>query len=90
MISFALAAPILSAPRSPAVKAEFRKANPCPATGRVRGACPGWQIDHMHPICLGGVDHPANLNWIMVEDHKRKTRQDLKACRAHQKDKRHP
>lgn len=69
-------------PRSSAVKSEFRQANPCPATGKTRGACPGWQIDHMHPLCAGGIDHPSNLNWIRTEDHKRKTRQDVKACRA--------
>lgn len=71
-----------SSPRSPAIRAEFRKSNPCPSTGRLTGACPGWQIDHMHPLCAGGIDHPDNLNWIRVEDHKRKTRQDVKECRA--------
>ena len=69
-------------PRSSAVRAEFRKANPCPATGKVRGPCEGWQIDHMHPLCAGGIDDPANMNWIRVEDHKRKTRQDVRECRA--------
>lgn len=74
-----------AAPRSAAVRAEFRKANPCPSTGRLTGACPGWQIDHMHPLCSGGVDQLDNLNWIRTEDHKRKTRQDVKACRAEQR-----
>lgn len=68
-------------PRSSSVRAEFRKANPCPATGKKTGACPGWQIDHMHALCAGGVDEPGNLNWIKVEDHKRKTRQDVRECR---------
>lgn len=76
-----LAPTALALPRSSAVKAEFRKANPCPATGRTRGPCDGWQIDHMHPLCAGGIDHPDNLNWIRVEDHKRKTRQDVRECR---------
>lgn len=84
-IGLALALVLLTAtqaaPRSSSVRAEFRKANPCPATGRKTGACPGWQIDHMHALCAGGLDEPANLNWIRAEDHKRKTRQDVRDCR---------
>lgn len=41
----------------------------------------------MHPLCAGGVDEVSNLNWIRVEDHKRKTRQDVKACRAQKSQK---
>ena len=32
----------------------FRAENPCPATGRTRGACPNFQVDHRFDI-LGRV-----------------------------------
>lgn len=66
--------------------------NPCPATGRTSGACPGWQVDHAVPLCLGGpaVDASKNLRWITVEAHKVKTRDDVKLCRAVRKQVVHP
>lgn len=82
LLLMALAISATAAPRSSSARAEFVKANPCPSTGKTRGACPGWQVDHMHPLCAGGIDEPANMNWIRVEDHKRKTRQDVRECRA--------
>jgi hypothetical protein len=60
------------------------RANPCPATGKTSGPCPGYQVDHAVPLCLGGpaVDAAKNLRWITVEDHKAKTREDVRLCRA--------
>jgi hypothetical protein len=58
--------------RSAAVVREFRKANPCPATGKTRGACHGFQIDHIRPLCCGGKDGPSNMHWLSVADHKAK------------------
>lgn len=29
------------------VLAAFKKAHPCPATGKTSGACPGWGMDHV-------------------------------------------
>jgi hypothetical protein len=83
LLAVALAAPAESATRSPAVKAEFRRLHPCPSTGKTRGACPGWEVEHSVPLCLGGpaVDTYSNLRWMRVEDHKRKTRKDVKLCR---------
>ena len=49
--------------RSAAAVREFRRLNPCPATGQVRGACPGWVLDHRMPLCAGGEDHPSNMQW---------------------------
>lgn len=74
-----------AAPRSSAVKAEFRKANPCPATGRVRGACPGWEVDHRQALVCGGRDEVGNLQWLTVEDHRKKTRAEVRACRSKRK-----
>jgi 5-methylcytosine-specific restriction endonuclease McrA len=68
-------------PRSSAVKAEFRKANPCPATGKIRGACPGWEVDHRIALMCGGPDTVQNLQWLRVEEHRRKTAGERKRCR---------
>lgn len=72
-----------AADRSRALRAEFMREHPCPSTGRTAGACPGWQVDHVVPLCLGGqaVDAPKNLRWITVADHKTKTRDDVRLCR---------
>lgn len=77
----AIALPAHALPRSAAAKAEFKRANPCPATGQRRGACPGWQIDHATPLKCGGADHPSNMQWLTVEAHKAKTRAEAKECR---------
>lgn len=68
--------------RSPATRAAFVKANPCPATGQPRGACPGYVVDHIHPLCAGGLDHPSNMQWQTVADAKIKDREERKMCRA--------
>jgi hypothetical protein len=80
----ALAASAHAADRSRTLRAEFMRDNPCPSTGKIRGACPGWQVDHAVPLCLGGqaVDTKANLRWIAVEPHKAKTREDVRLCRS--------
>lgn len=69
--------------RSRALRAEFQRLNPCPATGERRGACPGYEVDHAVPMCLGGprVDLISNLRWMTVEEHRRKTREDVRLCR---------
>ncbi len=59
----------------------FRAEHPCPATGRARGVCPGYQADHRTALCLGGEDKAANLQWLTVEDHRWKTFVDQRECR---------
>jgi 5-methylcytosine-specific restriction endonuclease McrA len=72
-----------AADRSRTLRAEFMREHPCPSTGKTRGPCPGWQVDHAVPLCLGGpaVDARANLRWIEIEPHKAKTRDDVRLCR---------
>ena len=67
--------------RSQAEVRAFRAQEACPATGRTRGACPGWQVDHSVPLCAGGPDHRSNMAWLTVEDHRFKTLVDLRECR---------
>lgn len=71
-----------AADRSPAVRAEFQRLHPCPANGKTRGACPGWERDHLQPLCAGGRDEVPNYQWLTVEEHREKTRRDLAACRG--------
>lgn len=68
--------------RSTVERHAFVKANPCPATGRARLPCPGYQIDHVAPLCAGGADHRSNMQWLTIEAHRAKTRWDVRACRT--------
>jgi len=52
----------------------FRETHPCPATGKIKGACPGYVVDHIVPIKRGGGDNPMNMQWQTVEDAKLKDR----------------
>lgn len=64
--------------RSPNVKAAFRQSHACPATGRTKGACPGWIVDHRIALCVGGADAPENMRWQTVEAAKAKDRWECK------------
>ncbi len=81
-----LAAALISAgsveARSRAARAEFQRLNPCPATQERRGACPGWQVDHITPLKCGGADRPENMQWLTIEQHKEKTRREASFCRG--------
>lgn len=67
--------------RSHQARAEFQAANPCPSTGKTRGSCPGWIVDHVEPICAGGADRPENMAWQTVADAKVKDRAERAQCR---------
>src|SRR3954467_119069 len=68
--------------RDPHQRAAFMKQHPCPATGKARGACPGYVIDHIKPLYAGGADHPRNMQWQTVADAKVKDREERKLCRS--------
>ena len=68
--------------RSGAAVAAFKRAAPCPATGRARGACPGWIVDHVVPLCAGGADAPANMQWQPRGAALDKDRGEWRLCRS--------
>lgn len=59
-------------PRSTAAKNAFKHQQPCPSTGKARGPCPGYVIDHVIPLKRGGVDTPANMQWQTKSEAKAK------------------
>lgn len=67
--------------RSRAEVRAFRSENACPATGRIKGACPGFQVDHIKALCAGGSDIRDNMHWLSTQDHKFKTFIDVRECR---------
>lgn len=60
--------------RNPAARRAFQRGNPCPATGRISGACPGYVVDHLVPLKRGGADEPGNMQWQAVAEAKAKDR----------------
>lgn len=68
-------------PRHPAERAAFMRLHPCPATGRTHGACPGYVVDHVIPLCADGADDPSNMQWQTVAGGKAKDREERRQCR---------
>ena len=64
--------------RSEKPRASFKYHNPCPATGKTKGTCTGYVIDHRIGLCVGGQDIPENMQWMTVEDAKKKDRWECK------------
>lgn len=71
--------------RSRAEVREFRASHPCPSTGQIKGPCPGYNVDHIIPLCMGGADDSAQFQWLTIAEHKAKTRLDVRDCRAGRK-----
>jgi hypothetical protein len=90
LLLLALSVVAQAIPRDPAQVRAFRAEQPCPVTGRTRGACPGWQVDHVRPLCAGGRDRPANMQWIRQDDHVWKTFVDTRECRKLQRNANRP
>lgn len=85
LLALVLSIPTEATERSATRRAEFVRHHPCPATGKPRGACPGYVVDHIKPLCDGGEDLPENMQWQTVEDAKLKDREERRTCRAKRK-----
>ncbi len=46
------------------------------------GKCPGYVVDHIRPLCAGGPDNAANMQWQTLADSKVKDRDEHRECRA--------
>lgn len=66
--------------RSQTAKRSFEKANPCPATGKRGGPCPGYVIDHKRALACGGPDSPGNMQWQTKAAAKAKDKIERKGC----------
>jgi hypothetical protein len=64
--------------RSAAAKDAFKRQHPCPSTGRGTGACPGYGIDHVRPLAVGGADAPSNMQWQTKAAAKEKDKWERK------------
>jgi hypothetical protein len=67
--------------RSGYARAAFVRMHPCPATGAPSGPCPGYVVDHVEPLCAGGADAPANMQWQERDAALEKDREERAICR---------
>lgn len=58
--------------RSASAIKDFKRTNPCPATGKSTGRCSGYVVDHVKPLKRGGADNPSNMQWQTKEAAKEK------------------
>lgn len=79
--ALALGACCHSPRRSHAVREAFIAAHPCPVASAPHARCPGFQVDHVIPLCAGGADDPSNMQWLSLDEHIAKTRRDVAACK---------
>lgn len=68
--------------RDPAQVRRFRKEHPCPVTGKTTGACVGWVVDHVWPLCADGLDTPSNMAWQEQRQSYIKDRLERDFCRC--------
>ena len=81
-----IAWPALADTRHASTATAFRKLHPCPATQKIQRTCPGYVIDHVIPLCAGGADAVANLQWQTRAESYRKDVQERAQCRALRRD----
>jgi hypothetical protein len=82
-----LAAPeAFAGPAVTAAQAEFQRLHPCPANDARQGDCPGYLIDYVVPLCLGGPDVAYNMRWQTVTEAKARDAVAVRRCPASRKD----
>lgn len=63
------------------MRRQFQRLYPCPINGKTKGACPGWVVDHIVPLCAGGPDAVSNMQWQERSASHAKDAQERRACR---------
>lgn len=66
--------------RSREVAREFQREHPCPSTGLMTGACPGYRKDHIVPLACGGPDAVSNMQWQTIAEARAKDAWERKGC----------
>lgn len=66
--------------RSHTMENEFKRANLCPATGKIEKSCKGFVVDHIRPLCACGVDDPSNMQYQSLAESKIKDKWERKLC----------
>jgi hypothetical protein len=67
--------PEIATERSSGARPQRRRSNVSdrvPSTGKTRGRCPGYIVDHVRPLECGGADAPSNMQWQTVAAAKAK------------------
>ena len=67
--------------RGTAARYAFARHNACPATGKFGLSCPGFVVDHIFPLCAGGPDSVANMQWQEIRESYQKDALERKLCR---------
>lgn len=69
--------------RSYIARSNFIKTNPCPNNLNIyKNKCPGYIVDHIVPLCAGGLDSPINMQWQTIKEAKDKDKLEWKKCAA--------
>ena len=88
LLTLCLSLPAMAGQRSAAEVMAFKRAVPCPATGKPELRCANHQVDHVIPLCAGGADRRENLQYLTIQEHRWKTRTDVRVCRQLRKEQR--
>ena len=76
LLALLLASPV----RSSSTVHAFKAKHPCPAPV-ADGGCPGYVVDHVVPLCYGGPDAVANMQWQRADAARQKDVLELYVCR---------
>ena len=62
----------------------FKSTHVCPANGKIgsRVVCKGYVVDHVIPLCAGGLDAVGNMQWQEYHESLVKDIQERAFCRA--------
>jgi hypothetical protein len=80
-LALAVSSALAKTYRDPAQRRAFVQSHPYPSTGKTKGRCPGYVVDHINPLCKGGPDRPSNMQWQGTQEAKDKDRLEREQCK---------